>query len=88
MGFRGILSGRAIQQTPAVVFDVAAVTPAATALPEVAYKDAVESLLRKPPSRMPDRIPRQPKAPEAVPFRPVEACSSHHGRLVFKEQGR
>lgn len=82
-----LLSGRkssvpdgAMQHPPNVVFEVAAVAPATTALPEVAYKDAVENLLQNPPSNVsPGWLPRQPTPKQS---RPVEACSSYHGRLV------
>jgi hypothetical protein len=61
------------------VFDVAEVTTATTALPEVPYKAAVECLLTVPPSR----FPREVREPVVVPpRRPVEACSRYHGQLV------
>lgn len=86
MGLQDLLSGSVpsvpigtTRPSPGVVFNVAAVTPATTALSEVAYKDAVTNLLQKPPERMADRDSRPPAAEQS---RPVEACSSYHGRLV------
>lgn len=58
--------------------DVAMVTPASAALPEVPYKVAVEALLTKPPPEWPEVTQR----PTAQPANPVEACSRYHGQLV------
>lgn len=73
-------------RSPAVVFDVAPVTPATTALPDVSYKEAVEALLQPPPSQMPERIRRMPPGEVLPPaqklLKGIESCSSYHGRLV------
>ncbi len=58
--------------------DVAKVTPASAALPEVPLKVAVEALLTKPPSRW----PRRAEQTSARPTNSVEACSRYHGQLV------
>lgn len=58
--------------------DVAKVTPASAALPEVPFKVAVEALLTKPPSQWPPRAEQT----AARPAEPVEACSRYHGQLV------
>jgi hypothetical protein len=62
----------------ATVFEVAKVTPAKTALPEVPYKAAVEALLTKPPSEW----LRGPQPTVAQSTKLVEACSRYHGQLV------
>lgn len=63
---------------PVTIIDVAKVTPASTALPEVPYTVAVEALLTKPPSEWPETAERT----DARPAKPVEACSQYHGQLV------
>ena len=67
-------------------FAVSDVSPASSPLPEVSYKDALDSLLafstlEKEREKLASRgwshlIPEPPK------LRPVEACSRYHGRLV------
>lgn len=64
---------------PTGAFQVACVTPATIALPEVPFNEAVESLLRPSP---PDEWGRKRREAGAAQLRRVEACSSYHGRLV------
>lgn len=64
--------------TAPTVIEVAKVSPAKAALPEVAYKAAVEALLTKPASRWPGKPPQT----VTQPTKPVEACSRYHGQLV------
>jgi hypothetical protein len=63
---------------PFTVIEVASVTPANTALPELRYRHAVEALLKKPPSPWGD----EPGEDITQRTRPVEACSRYHGQLV------
>jgi hypothetical protein len=67
-----------------VTFDVSAVARATEALAEIPYKNAVEALLQKPPSRLPKRKFRAPVEQSEAPeqFQPVEACSRYQGKLV------
>ena len=58
------------------VIEVSPVSPAETALPETAYKCAVESLLKRPPKS----APLTEDGPHTGPR--VEACTQYHGRLV------
>jgi hypothetical protein len=64
--------------TPFTAIEVAKVTLANTALPELPHKSAVEALLTKPPSRW----GREPQQAVAQPTKSVEACSRYHGQLV------
>ncbi len=78
--FRRKSTARTVTQPAGRVttIDVANVTPASAALPEVSYKVAVEALLVKPPSRLPGKTERT----AARSAMPVEACSQYHGQLV------
>jgi len=76
--------GTAARAVP-IVIDVAKVTPAKTALPEVPFKAGVEALLTKPPSQWPPEW-QHPAVRVVEPKRPVEACSRYHGSLVADVQ--
>lgn len=73
----------------ATTFDVSDVVAADRPLPEVSYKQAVEALLTigvpEEDRRTIDRLSQRGyslELPRAPAFRPVEACSRYHGRLV------
>lgn len=63
---------------PFTAIEVAKVTKASEALPEVPYIRAVEALLTKPPSQ----FHGEPKQTIIHPTRTVESCSRYHGKLV------
>lgn len=64
------------------VIEVTKIAPAEVALPEVAYRAAVESLLVKPPPSLLKRRWQRHASESIQPIEPVEACSCYHGQLV------
>ena len=81
---------RGVAEQASKVIEVAKVTPAGAALPEVPFKAAVEALLTKPSfwQGVWAMLPKRPSFPPedcggvSQPARPVEACSSYRGRLL------
>src|SRR5262249_20473789 len=85
----GVAREPAMKTTTVTTFEVSDIVRANQPLPEVPYKQAVEALLT---TRLPEHHRRMVEdtakrgfsipLPEVPPYRPVEACTRYHGRLL------